>query len=168
MGLRSVTSGGIITRGHTHPRIMLQRSSGSPLARFFSRYKDRTLIIHRGFPPNWLGELLKQPGGGGHFRIDVTQIQNTTPTPVEWLIHQFILPLELPLPLLIQVVNDDTLFVRHLLRDNRTVHPSELILFLEEMNDRHHFCLSRDGASLQSRQGIPLTDNEARAMLDNL
>lgn len=168
MGLRSEASGVIIARGHTQPLSMSQRSSGFPLSRFFARYRDRTLIIHRGFPPNWLGELLKQPGGGGHFRIDVSYVHDAEASPVEWLILQFILPLGLPLPLLIQVVNDDTLFVRHLVRDGRTVHPSELMWFLEEMNDRYHVRLSRVDSTLLVSQGIPVTDNVARAMLDNL
>lgn len=142
-------------------------SIGSPLARFRARYQGRTLIVHRGFVPNWLAELLTQPGGGGHFRIDVRHFSTDDPTPVEWLVRQHVLPLELPLPLLIQVT-DEALYLRHLLRGEQPVHPSEIFWFLEEIAERHHACLRPDGASLEAKTGMPLTDNEARAMLDSL
>jgi hypothetical protein len=146
---------------------MSQLSGGSPLTRFFTRYKHRTLIIHHGFPPNWLSELLKQPGGGGHFRIDIANVHDSKPTPVEWVIRQYIMPLELPLPILIQVANDNMLYLRHLMRNDHMVHPSELFWILEEIATRHHACLCRDGATLYAKRGMPLTDNEPQAMLDN-
>ena len=46
---------------------------GPQLSRFLARYAGRTLIVHAGFPPDWLEELLKQPGGGGYFRLDSRQ-----------------------------------------------------------------------------------------------
>ncbi|OBS09369.1 hypothetical protein Thpro_021697 [Acidihalobacter prosperus] len=125
------------------------------------------LIVHQGFPPDWLAELLKQPGGGGHFRIDVRHFGEGDPTPVEWLVRQHVLPLSLPLPLLMRVT-DEAIFLRHLTRGEQPVHPSEIFWFLEEIAKRHHARLRPDGASLEAETGMPLTDNEARAMLDSL
>lgn len=134
---------------------------------FFERYQNRSLILHQGFPPNWLGELLKQPGGGGYFRIDMRTFGTGNPTPVEWVICQYILPLELPMPLLIQVSNQQ-LFLRHLQRGDQSVHPGEILWLLEEISQRHHACLRRFGSKLIATTGIPLTDNEPLAMLDYL
>lgn len=139
----------------------------SPLARFLKRYQSRSLILHGGLPPNWLGELLKQPGGGGYFRIDVRTFGSGHPPPVEWVISKYILPLELPIPLLIQV-DSAQLYLRHLLRRDKPVHPSEILWFLEEIGQRHHACLRHIGGRLEASVGIPLTDNEPLAMFDYL
>lgn len=113
-------------------------------------------------------ELLKQPGGGGHLRIDITNVHNAEQSPIEWVICKHILPLELPLPLLMQVTPDDTIYLRHLLRDSHhPVHPSELFWFLQEIVNRHHVQLYRDGVSLHAENGIPLADNDARAMFES-
>lgn len=164
----SVTSSGMIARGHLHPNLMFQRHDGSPLSRFFTRYRGRTVIIHRGFPRNWLTELLKQPGGGGHFRIDITNIHKAGQSAIEWIICRHILPFELPLPLLMQVTADDTIYLRHLLRDGQhPVNPGEVFWFLQEITNRHHACLYRDGISLRAESGMPLVDNVARAMFES-
>lgn len=147
---------------------MSRISAGSPLTRFLARYRGRTLIVHRGFPPDWLNELLKQPGGGGHFRIDARQLSQGEATPVDWLLQRHVLPMDLPLPLLIKVDGDGTLYLRHLLRGSQAVHPSELYWFLEEIAERHHACLRAEDGTVITLPGIPLTDNEARAMLDSL
>lgn len=141
-------------------------SRGSPLERFLARYRGRTLIVHAGFPSDWLEELLKQPGGGGHFRIDSRQTGGD-PTPVEWLVRRHLLPLDLPRPLLVKVTAD-ALYVRHLTRGGEAVHPSEIYWLLDEIEDRHHARLLIDGASLRVQVGIDPSDNEAKSMLDSL
>ena len=140
---------------------------GPQLSRFLARYAGRTLIVHAGFPPDWLEELLKQPGGGGHFRIDSRLAANADPTPVEWLVRRHLLPLDLPLPLLVKVV-PDALYVRHLVRGGEAVHPSEIYWLLDEIEERHHVRLEVDGASLRVEVGIDPADNEAKSFLDSL
>ncbi|MGD8643793.1 MAG: hypothetical protein PVI15_05870, partial [Chromatiales bacterium] len=87
-------------------RLLFQRRprAGAELRdRFLERYAGRALIVHEGFPAEWLEELLKQPGGGGYFRIDIRSLERRRPSPVEWVVAEHILPLSLPLPLFVQV-----------------------------------------------------------------
>lgn len=139
----------------------------SLLNRFLDRYAGRTLIVHAGFPPEWLEELLRQPGGGGHFRLDLRQIGNGRPTPVEWLLERHVLPLGLPQPLLLKVTRE-WVYLRHLTRNGTVVHPSEIYWFLEEIEQRHHARLRIEGASLYAERGLDPADNEARSFLDSL
>jgi hypothetical protein len=139
------------------------------LRRFRERFTGRTLIVHRGFPAEWLEELLKQPGGGGHFRIDARPLPAARPTPVGWLLQTQVLPLDLPLPLLLQV-RDGDLLVRHLQRQGAAVHPSEIAWFLEELAARHHARLRfrNEAGRIEVERGIAVTDNEALSMLEHL
>jgi len=138
------------------------------MRRFLDRYTGRSLIVHQGFSGDWLEELLKQPGGGGHFRIDSRRLPRRRPTPVEWLVQTHILPLELPQPLFLDV-REDAVLVRHLTRGGTPVHPSEIAWFLEELDQRHHvrLRLEEDG-SAHAEPVLPLEDNEARSMLEHL
>ncbi|WP_026340521.1 hypothetical protein [Thioalkalivibrio sp. ALJT] len=138
------------------------------MERFRNRYTGRSLIVHQGFTGDWLEELLKQPGGGGHFRIDSRPLPRRRPSPVEWLVQTHILPLELPQPLFLDM-REDTLLVRHLTRGEHAVHPSEIAWFLEELDTRHHarLTLSGDGTA-QVQYVLPVTDNEALSMLEHL
>lgn len=140
---------------------------GSALNRFIERYRGRTLIVHAGFPADWLEELLKQPGGGGHFRIDSRQTSTGRQTPVEWLVQRHLLPLELPLPLIVKVT-PEALFVRHLTRGGEPVHPSEIYWLLDEIDERHHANLRVEGGSLHAVVGIDPADNEAKSFIDSL
>jgi len=139
----------------------------SPLGRFLDRYAGRTLIVHSGFPPQWLEELLKQPGGGGHFRVDTRQIASGRQTPVEWLLQRHVLPLNLPHPLVIKV-SRQAIYMRHLTRAGEVVHPSEIYWFVEEIEDRHHARLLIEGANLAAERGLDPAENEAKAFLDSL
>ena len=130
----------------------------SLLAGFFERYTGRTIITHAGFPSDWLAELLKQPGGGGHFRMDARHPPAARPSPAEWVIHTHVLPLDLPLPLLI-VVRADVLYVRHLVRRARPVHPSEVLWILNEIPTRHHALLRPVAGGFAVERGIPVEDN---------
>lgn len=129
---------------------------------FFSRYTDRTLIVHAGLSIAWLEELLKVGGGGGHFRIDIRQmdarrgIRQTNP--IEWLIQTQILPLNLPLPLLIQV-QARTLRLRHLTRKGVICYPGDVPWLLEDMATRVHVSLHWEGTEFRLEHGIPLEDN---------
>jgi hypothetical protein len=140
---------------------------GSQLSRFLARYVGRTLIVHAGFPSDWLEELLKQPGGGGHFRIDSRQAGSSDPTPVEWLVRRHLLPLELPLPLIVKVTPEG-LYVRHLTRGGEAVHPGEIYWLLDEIEERYHARLVVEGGSLRTEFGIDPADNEAKSFLDSL
>ena len=140
---------------------------GSQLSRFLARYAGRTLIVHAGFPPDWLEELLKQPGGGGHFRLDCRQLGASDPAPVEWLVRRHLLPLDLPLPLIVKVT-PEALYVRHLTRGGEAVHPGEIYWLLDEIEQRHHARLVVEGGSLRIETGIDPADNEAKSFLDSL
>jgi hypothetical protein len=139
------------------------------LDRFRERFTGRSLIVHRGFSGDWLEELLKQPGGGGHFRLDARTLPAKRPSPIEWLVQTHVLPLDLPQPLFLKVREADVL-VRHLDRGGRTVHPSEIAWFLEELEERHHVRLrfGREPGRIDVSMGITATDNEAKSMLEHL
>jgi len=139
------------------------------LEQFRARFTGRSLIVHRGFPEEWLEELLKQPGGGGHFRLDSRQLPISRPTPVEWLVQTHVLPLDLPQPLLLCIREQDML-VRHLERGGRAVHPSEIAWFLEELEDRHHARLrfGNPAGRIEVLRGIATNDNEALSMLEHI
>lgn len=146
---------------------MPKTPTGSNLARLLARYSGRTLIVHAGFPGAWLGELLKQPGGGGHFRVDRRNVGRGRETPVEWLVARHLQGLELPLPLIVKIT-PEALYVRHLTRGGEPVHPSEIYWLIAEIEERFHARLLVDGASLRVEKGIDPDDNEARSFLDSI
>lgn len=131
--------------------------------RFFNRYAGACLIVHQGFPSEWLEELMKQPGGAGHFRIDARTPPGRRPTPVEWLVHEHLLALRLPFPLLV-VVRDETLYVRHLSRGGQVVHPSEILWMLDEISTRHHAKLTPAADGFAVSQGLDPRDNDVESM----
>lgn len=133
-------------------------------AAFFQRYRARTLIVHTGLSIDWLEELLTQGGGGGHFRLDARMVPARTPTPVEWVVHDFILPLQLPLPLIARI-SADSIRIRHLVRHGSTCHPADVGWILEDMGDgvggpgRAHAVLYPHGDGFRAERGIPIDDN---------
>lgn len=148
---------------------LLARRPARQLQLFRARFTGRSLIVHRGFPEEWLEELLKQPGGGGHFRLDSRRLPVSRPTPVEWLVQTHVLPLNLPQPLLLCIREQDML-LRHLERGGRAVHPSEIAWFLEELEQRHHarLRLGNPPERIDVLQGISVHDNEALSMLEHM
>ncbi|MFA9461877.1 hypothetical protein [Thiohalorhabdus methylotrophus] len=114
---------------------------------FFDRYTGRTLLVHDGLPQGWLGKLVHEPGGGGHFRIDVSgpAFRPGTPIrrlyPVQWLVREHILPLGLPRPVLVKVEDRDHLRARHLRRHGGVCDPAEVGMILEDMTERPHALL---------------------------
>ncbi len=147
----------------------LARRPARQLEQFRARFTGRSLIVHRGFPDEWLEELLKQPGGGGHFRLDSRRLPVPRPTPVEWLVQTHVLPLDLPQPLLLCIREQDIL-LRHLERGGGAVHPSEIAWFLEELDDRHHARLhfGNPPEPIEVVLGISVNDNEALSMLEHI
>lgn len=139
------------------------------LRQFRERFSGRSLIIHAGFEENWLKELLKQPGGGGHFRLDTRPMPCPRPTPIEWFVQEHVLPLSLPSPLFCRVDADQVL-LRHLRRGTHVVHPSEIAWFAEELETRHHFRLELTDHPEEIRRysGISVSDNECPGMLEQL
>lgn len=133
-------------------RLLLQQQ-------FLERFSGRTIIVHRGFPEQFLRELLEQAGGGGHFRVDVRIPESTPPTPIEWVVHRFVLPLSLPLPLLIRV-DADALYLRHLMHDNIVGHPSEILWMLDTIRERHHARLDRQQGRYAVSMGMAVQDND--------
>lgn len=127
-------------------------------ARFLERFARRTLIVHAGFPAGWFEELLKQPGGGGHFRVDLRIAPGQPPTPIEWVVHGFIAPLELPLPLLVRV-DREALYIRHLVKNGTAAHPSEILWMLDDILDRYHARLQVQPGHFAADLGIPVSDN---------
>lgn len=132
------------------------------LARFLGRYMNRTIIVHRGIPGRWLTELLKEPGGAGHFRFDARRAPGRRPTPIEWLVHSHVLHLGLPVPLIVQV-REDALRVRHLLRAEHLILPCEVPWLLEEIGTRYHALLRPGEKDLDAARGIALEDNRIEA-----
>jgi hypothetical protein len=147
----------------------LARRPARQLQQFRARFTGHSLIVHRGFPEEWFEELLKQPGGGGHFRLDSRRLPTSRPTPVEWLVQTHVLPLGLPQPLLLHIREHDML-LRHLGRGDRPVHPSEIAWFLEELQDRHHARLrfGNPPGRVDVFPGISANDNEALSMLEHI
>ena len=147
--------------------LRLLRRDRSPAAlyhRLQQRYLQRTLIVHAGLGTAWLEELLRQPGGAGHFRIDTRKPPGQPPTPVEWLVHEVLLPAAreagLSLPLLVQIGAQD-LQVRHLNRRGFPVHPAQLGLILAELPRRHHLRLVATGqGGFHVEPGLDPEDNE--------
>lgn len=131
--------------------------------RFLRRYAGRCLIVHRGLPAGWLEELMKQPGGAGYFRLDARRPPGRRPTPVEWLVHRQLLPLGLPLPLLVRV-EGEALYLRHLTRGGRPVHPSEILWLLDEIRDRHHARLRAAAGGFAVEPGLDPNDNTVQAL----
>ncbi|MHB1670578.1 MAG: hypothetical protein ACYCVM_00740 [Acidiferrobacter sp.] len=126
---------------------------------FFGRYRGRTLIIHQGLTVDWLEELLKLGGGGRHFRFDARTPLDAK-NAVSWVVHRYIVPLELPLPVLCDV-GCDTITVRHLLTRGRLGHPADIAWILDDMRDksRVHATLTREAHRLATRPGLPTADN---------
>lgn len=133
------------------------------LQQFFQRFMQRTIIVHAGFDADWLVELIKQPGGGGHLRLDIRKPPGKRPHPLEWVVHEHVLTLDLPLPLLI-VVKPEGLYLRHLTRGERAVHPSEILWFLDEIDNRYHALMRSTHDGFQITHGIAIDDNIAEAI----
>lgn len=123
-----------------------------------ARFAGRSLIVHDGLSAGWLEELLKEGGGAGHFRIDARRPPGDPPTPIEWVVHRHLLPLGLPRPFLVKV-DGARLLVRHLTRNGKPVHPSEIAWMLREIEARHHWRLLRDGEGLTAAAGMDVADN---------
>ena len=128
---------------------------------FAARFAGRTLIVHAGLSPGWVAELLKEGGGGAHFRIDARRRRHGPPTPVEWVVQHHILPLACPLPLLVKV-DTDCLRLRHLTRGGVAVHPSEIAWMLDELPQRAHWTIRLGSGGWLAEPGIPPADNRLR------
>ena|GEM_PF-659239 len=131
---------------------------------FFDRYAGRTLIVHQGLPEGWLGKLVHEPGGGGHFRIDARQPAYQgpparRPAPVQWLIREHILPLGLPLPVLVKVEDRDHLRVRHLRRHGGICQPEEVAMIYDDIAARPHALLYPEDSGFAVDWGIDVEDN---------
>ncbi|MCE5388346.1 MAG: hypothetical protein K0041_07190 [Acidithiobacillus sp.] len=125
---------------------------------FFARFTGRHILAHAGFPPGYLAELLKQPGGAGYFRVDLRIPHSNPPSPLEWVIHQQLGALELPVPYFVQV-SEDSLYVRHLVQGEGPGHPSEILWMRDSLGDRYHYLLRSQGPTFQVVPGMPLDDN---------
>lgn len=132
--------------------------------RFLQRYAGRGLVVHEGFPVDWLEELMKQPGGAGYFRIDARRRPGRRSTPVEWLVHEHLLPLGLPMPLFV-LVEGETLYLRHLTRAGLAVHPSEILWMLDEIRDRHHARLTAAAGGFAVTTGLDTRNNDVESIL---
>ncbi len=127
-------------------------------ARFLARFAGRTLIVHAGLSIGWVDELLKEAGGGAHFRFDARRPLSARPTPIEWVVHRHVLPQHLPLPLLVKVERD-RLLLRHLTRHGAPVHPSEIQWMLQEFPTRAHCVLHAGGNGFRPERMLPVSDN---------
>lgn len=137
----------------------LLRPRPTPADAFFARYRGRSLLVHCGFEPEWLPRLLNLPGGAGHFRIDARRCPARGHTPVEWLVREHLLPLELPLPLLVKI-GERELWVRHATRGGNSVDPSEIGWLLDEIEARHHARLHWSGSVFTCQRGMAVADND--------
>lgn len=130
------------------------------LHRFFSQYKGRTLIVHNGLAVDWLEELFKLGGAAGHLRINAARLSGSRPTPVEWVVREFLLPLNLPLPLLCDI-DPGEIRVRHLTIRHHICHPADIGGILDDMRSlsRCHARLTADGHRLMTRHELASDDN---------
>jgi hypothetical protein len=133
---------------------------------FYDRFPaGSALLVHAGFPEQWLGKLLHEPGGGGHFRIDIRKPSFSRPRPprrplaVQWLVRSHVLPLGLPLPLLVRVGSDGSLLVRHLRRHGGLCDPAEVGPLYEDMVQRPHYRLFPAGGGFRAAAVLPPEDN---------
>jgi len=126
--------------------------------RFLERFAGRVLIVHEGLPGDWLEELFKIPGGAGYFRVDARRHPEGRPTPVEWLVHEYVLPLELPLPVLLSV-SGEVVRVRHLTDRGQPRHPSDIAWMLDEIDTRHHAVLKPQGEGFSVERVLAVEDN---------
>lgn len=151
-------------------RLLPERLRPSPSAaalqeRFFDRYAGCSLIVHTGFPAGWLGKLVHEPGGAGHFRIDARQpvfraeAPPRRPAPVQWLVREHILTLDLPLPVLVKVEGRDHLRVRHLRRHGGVCQPEEVGMIYDDIVARPHALLIPDDGEFSVDWGIHVEDN---------
>ncbi len=140
-------------------RALAIRRDQKTLERFFARFAGRTLIIHKGLTIDWLEELLKLGGAAGHFRIDAREAADRK-SPVLWITHRFILPLELPLPLLCDI-GEEHIAIRHLQSRGRLGHPADIAWILDDMRtkSRRHALLVKTGGQLIARHELPADDN---------
>ena len=127
--------------------------------RFLTRFAGRTVIVHAGLSIGWVSELLKEAGGGAHFRIDARRSPSRRPTPIEWVVHHQLLAHKIPVPFLVKV-DGQHLLIRHLMRNDMPVHPSEIYWMLGEFPERCHLKLSAAGKSFIATRGISIADNE--------
>ena len=143
------------------------RRAPDPAARwqaFLDRYAGCSLIVHDGLPEGWLGKLVREPGGGGHFRIDVRRpaFDGGVPArrlhPVQWLVREHILPLALPRPLLVRVADRDHLRLRHLRRHGGVCDPAEVSMIHEDMAARPHALLLPHPDGFEVAWGIGVDD----------
>lgn len=74
------------------------------------------------------------------------------------MVHRFVLPLSLPLPLLIRV-DADTLYLRHLMHDDTVGHPSEVLWMLDAIRERYHARLDRQQGRYAASMGMAVQDN---------
>jgi hypothetical protein len=123
------------------------------------RFNGRTLIVHSGIPEQWLKDLLKQPGGGGFFRIDLRVQTEDRPSPVEKFVQDQLLPLELPIPFMAKI-DYDNVYLRHLTRNGELVDPSEVSMIHTEIETRHHIRLSIEKAKTEVFPGMDIEDND--------
>lgn len=126
---------------------------------FLRRFAGKTIIVHQGLGIGWVSELHKEAGGGGHFRFNITKAPGKRPTPIEWVVHHWIIPQNLPLPLLVKV-EQDILYIRHLTRSGSPVHPSEINWMLDEFPDRWHAALRPSGKGFLPEKGMPVSEND--------
>lgn len=126
--------------------------------RFLTRFVDKTIIVHDGLSIGWVSELVKEAGGGAHFRIDARRAPGRRPTPIEWVVHRHLLPHKLPLPLLVKVESEH-LLVRHLVRNDMPVHPSEIYWMLTEFPHTYHLKLTAAGKGFVLARGMSASEN---------
>lgn len=123
------------------------------------RFNGRTLIVHSGLPEKWMTELLRQPDSNNYFRIDLRVENDERPSPVEKFVQDQLLPLELPLPFMAKI-DQDNVYLRHLTRNGELVDPSEVGMIHSEIRQRHHLRLSIEKAKTESFEGMNLEDND--------
>jgi hypothetical protein len=74
------------------------------------------------------------------------------------VVHQHVLPHKLPLPLLVKV-EGERMLVRHLVRNDMPVHPSEIYWMLGEFPGRCHLQLQASGKGFLAERGMSVADN---------
>jgi hypothetical protein len=138
-----------------------RKNTPPALNALLDQLQGRYLIIHRGFPPSWLAELLKQPGGGGYLRIDLLVQNNKNPTPLEAFVHAHLAHLDKAVPC-IALIEGKKIFVRRLMRAERWMHSAEINDLLLELNHRYHYRIDFSESTPQIAKGLSLDENDIK------
>lgn len=137
----------------------LKKQPPLDVKQLLARLDGKSIILHSGFPPDWLPELLRQPGGGGHIRINLSLQNNKNPTALEAFLYRHVVPLPGAIPGMVKI-EQENIFIRGLIRAEQWMHSYEAGDLLNEINQRFHYRLDFSQATPRVEVGLDLNQND--------